>query len=82
MIPLTHLRPLFNSSTGGKMLLKLDTVHFVLGHHTAAEFPFLDVAANSRLRTTFYSTLCKLLFSDDQVCLPQRIPSFEINSKK
>ena len=51
------------------MLLKLDTVHFVLGHHTAAEFPFLDVAANSRLRTTFYSTLCKLLFSDDQVCL-------------
>jgi exportin-7 len=49
------------------MLLKLDTVHFILGNHTAAEFPFLDVAANSRLRTTFYSTLCKLLFSDDQV---------------
>eukprot|EP00310_Coccolithus_braarudii_P013215 CAMPEP_0183349442 /NCGR_PEP_ID=MMETSP0164_2-20130417/13624_1 /TAXON_ID=221442 /ORGANISM="Coccolithus pelagicus ssp braarudi, Strain PLY182g" /LENGTH=433 /DNA_ID=CAMNT_0025521157 /DNA_START=1 /DNA_END=1302 /DNA_ORIENTATION=+ len=47
------------------MLLKLEGVHFILANHTSAEFPFLDVSANSRLRTLFYSTLCKLLFSDD-----------------
>jgi len=60
------LADLAGGYSSGKMLLKLDTVHFILGNHTAAEFPFLEVTANSRLRTTFYSTLCKLLFSDDQ----------------
>lgn len=49
----------------GKLLLKIDHVHLILANHTAEEFPFLAVEANFRLRTTFYSTLCKLLFSDE-----------------
>ena len=49
----------------GKLLLKLENVHLILASHTAEEFPFLQVEANMRLRTTFYSTLCKLLFSDE-----------------
>jgi len=62
---LALLADLSSGYSSGKMLLKLEGVHFILANHTSAEFPFLDVAANSRLRTTFYSTLCKLLFSDD-----------------
>ena len=38
---------------------------YMLLHHTAEEFPFLLVSENMRLRTTFYGTLCKLLFLDD-----------------
>ena len=49
----------------GKLLLKLENVHLILASHTAEEFPFLQVEANMRLRTSFYSTLCKLLFSDE-----------------
>ena len=49
----------------GKLLLKLDAVHYMLRHHTADDFPFLQVPGNVRLRTLFYSTLCKLLFLDD-----------------
>jgi exportin-7 len=49
----------------GKLLLKLDTVHYMLRHHTSDDFPFMRVGQNVRLRTTFYSTLCKLLFLDD-----------------
>jgi len=49
----------------GKLLLKLDAVHYMLRHHTADDFPFLLVGANVRLRTVFYGTLCKLLFLDD-----------------
>ena len=63
---LTLLADLAGGYSSGKLLLKLEAVHLVLANHTSAEFPFLDVAANSRLRTTFYCTLCKLLFSDDQ----------------
>ena len=49
----------------GKLLLKLDAVHYMLRHHSADEFPFLHQHANVRLRTVFYGTLCKLLFLDD-----------------
>mmetsp|Transcript_7505 Transcript_7505/g.12746 ORF Transcript_7505/g.12746 Transcript_7505/m.12746 type:complete len:1077 (-) Transcript_7505:234-3464(-) len=62
---LALLADLAGGYSSGKMLLKLETVHFILSNHTSSEFPFLDVSANSRLRTTFYCTLCKLLFSDD-----------------
>jgi len=48
-----------------KLLLKLDSIRYMLLHHTAEEFPFLLVSENMRLRTTFYGTLCKLLFLDD-----------------
>jgi len=62
---LALLADLAGGYSSGKMLLKLESVHFILAHHTASEFPFLEVSANSRLRTTFYCTLCKLLFSDE-----------------
>ena len=49
----------------GKLLLKLEAVHYMLRHHTVDDFPFLQNASNVRLRTVFYGTLCKLLFLDD-----------------
>lgn len=49
----------------GKLLLKLDATAYILMHHTAEEFPFLDAPANSRNRTVFYLTLAKLLFMED-----------------
>ena len=44
-------------------MLKLEAVHVLLATHT--ELPFLTVSENSRLRTSYYSTLCKLVFADD-----------------
>ncbi|BBN20485.1 exportin-7 [Marchantia polymorpha subsp. ruderalis] len=49
----------------GKLLLKLDTVYSIFGHHTKDQFPFLEEYSNSRSRTTFYFTLGRLLFMDD-----------------
>lgn len=49
----------------GKLLLKLDIVQYMLRHHAVDDFPFLQVPANMRLRTSFFCTLCKLLFLDD-----------------
>ncbi len=62
---LALLADLAGGYSSGKLLLKLELVHFMLGHHGASEFPFLDVTANVRLRTSYYSTLCKLLFSSE-----------------
>lgn len=49
----------------GKLLLKLEAVAYLLQHHTAAEFPFLDDPANSRNRSTFHYILARLLFMED-----------------
>lgn len=49
----------------GKLLMKLDCVTFLLGHHTSEYYGFLDHPANTRNRTTFYSTLARLLFMDE-----------------
>eukprot|EP00249_Psilotum_nudum_P023856 c29008_g1_i2 orf=146-1945(-) len=49
----------------GKLLLKLDAVNYILGHHTREHFPFLDDFSCSRNRTTFYFTLGRLLFMED-----------------
>ena len=49
----------------GKLLLKLDAVHYLLRHHTADDVAFLHADGNVRLRTVYYSTLCKLLFLDE-----------------
>ena len=62
---LTLFSDLASGYCSGKLLLKLDAVHYMLLHHTAEEFPFLLTIANERLRTVFYGTLCKLLFLDD-----------------
>ncbi|MQL98443.1 hypothetical protein Taro_031154, partial [Colocasia esculenta] len=49
----------------GKLLLKLDTVKFIIGHHTREHFPFLEEYRCSRSRTTFYYTLGWLIFMED-----------------
>ena len=56
----------FNEAQAARQVYQLlDAVQYMLRHHTAEEFPFLQVAANMRLRTSFFGTLCKLLFLDD-----------------
>ena len=57
----------------GKLLLKLEAITFILQHHTAEHFAFLDDPANARNRTTFYHTLAKLLFMEDT---PSKFKSF------
>jgi exportin-7 len=52
--------------SSGKLLLKLDIVHQILRSHTAVEFPFLDVPANGRHRTSFQGMLARLLFSESE----------------
>ncbi|KAF1334127.1 Exportin-like protein, partial [Globisporangium splendens] len=49
--------------SSGKLLLGLETVQYLIGHHTADEFPFLAVPANTRHRTTFHTTIARLLFT-------------------
>ena len=49
----------------GKLLLRVDPVQRMLVNHAGKDFPFLEVQGNVRLRTLFYSTLCKLLFLDE-----------------
>ncbi|KAI3982347.1 hypothetical protein MKX01_037880 [Papaver californicum] len=49
----------------GKLLLKLDTVKFIIGHHTREHFPFLEEYRCSRSRTTFYYTIGWLIFMED-----------------
>lgn len=44
---------------------KLDAVVFIMSHHTAEHFQFLDIPDNARNRTTFYCTLARLLFTED-----------------
>ncbi|KAF9587660.1 hypothetical protein IFM89_004492 [Coptis chinensis] len=49
----------------GKLLLKLDTIKFIIGHHTREHFPFLEQHRCSRSRTTFYYTIGWLIFMED-----------------
>lgn len=49
----------------GKLLLKLDTVKFIIAHHTQEQFPFLEEYRCSRSRTTFYYTIGWLIFMED-----------------
>ena len=51
----------------GKMLLKLDTVNYILQNHGSDKFAFLTDPAQSRHRTAFYFILAKLLFLDETV---------------
>ncbi|GJP71880.1 hypothetical protein CLOP_g2674 [Closterium sp. NIES-67] len=57
----------------GKLLLKLDSVNFVLANHTSEHFPFLDEPSSTRNRTIFYFTLTRLLFMEDS---PQKFKAF------
>ncbi|KAJ0266295.1 ARM repeat superfamily protein [Hirschfeldia incana] len=49
----------------GKLLLKLDTVNFIMSNHTREQFPFLEKHRCSRIRTTFYYTIGWLIFMED-----------------
>ncbi|XP_061996319.1 uncharacterized protein LOC133714255 isoform X1 [Rosa rugosa] len=49
----------------GKLLLKLDTVKFIVSNHTREHFPFLEEYRCSRSRTTFYFTIGWLIFMED-----------------
>ncbi|DBA92724.1 hypothetical protein WJX77_011928 [Trebouxia sp. C0004] len=55
----------------GKLLQKLEAVHFMLQHHTGEHFGFLE--EHTRNRTIFYNTLSKLLFMEDT---PSNFKSF------
>ncbi|GLT74542.1 hypothetical protein SLA2020_463300 [Shorea laevis] len=49
----------------GKLLLKLDTVKFMIANHTREHFRFLEEDRCSRSRTTFYYTIGWLIFMED-----------------
>eukprot|EP00586_Coscinodiscus_wailesii_P002586 CAMPEP_0172484254 /NCGR_PEP_ID=MMETSP1066-20121228/11629_1 /TAXON_ID=671091 /ORGANISM="Coscinodiscus wailesii, Strain CCMP2513" /LENGTH=1123 /DNA_ID=CAMNT_0013248627 /DNA_START=273 /DNA_END=3644 /DNA_ORIENTATION=+ len=49
--------------SSSKLLLTLETVRFLARHHTEDHFPFLSVPSNARHRTTFHTTLSRLLLS-------------------
>ncbi|XP_010558032.1 PREDICTED: exportin-7-like isoform X2 [Tarenaya hassleriana] len=49
----------------GKLLLKLDTVKFIIANHTREHFPFLEEYICSRSRTTFYYSIGWLIFMED-----------------
>ncbi|CAJ1968904.1 unnamed protein product [Cylindrotheca closterium] len=49
--------------SSSKLLLNLETVRFLAMHHTEDHFPFLAIPSNARHRTTFHSTLTRLLLS-------------------
>jgi len=72
-LTLTLFQDLASGYMSGKLLMKLDSISFLLAHHTADHFAFLDHPANTRNRTTYYSTLAKLLFMDEQ---PLRFKAF------
>jgi hypothetical protein len=67
------LQDLATGYMSGKLLLKLEAVHYMLAHHTSAYYSFLDHAANSRNRTCYYNTLARLLFMEDA---PSRFKAF------
>lgn len=60
-----YLQDLAAGYMSGKLLLKLEATAYILQHHTAEHFAFLDDPANSRNRTTFHSTLARLLFMEE-----------------
>jgi len=65
------LQDLASGYMSGKLLQKLEAVHFMLQHHTSEHFGFLE--EHTRNRTIFYNTLSKLLFMEDT---PSNFKSF------
>lgn len=57
----------------GKLLLKLEAVHFMLSNHTSSYYSFLEHPVNGRNRTSYYNTLARLLFMEDA---PSRFKNF------
>ena len=57
------------SYSSSRMLLSLECIPPLLRFHTAEHFPFLSPPANTRLRTTFYTVLARLVFADPEGAL-------------
>ncbi|KAL5220326.1 hypothetical protein ABZP36_025039 [Zizania latifolia] len=57
----------------GKLLLKLESIKFIIANHTRETFPFLEEYRCSRSRTTFYYILGFLVFMEDS---PVKFRSF------
>ncbi|CAA3005622.1 exportin-7 isoform X1 [Olea europaea subsp. europaea] len=53
----------------GKLLLKLDTIKFIVAHHNREHFPFLEEYRCSKSRTTFYYIIGWLIFMEDSPVL-------------
>lgn len=71
-----HAAVLQDLATGymsGKLLLKLEAVHFMLANHTSSYYSFLEYPVNGRNRTSYYHTLARLLFMED---IPSRFKTF------
>lgn len=65
---LTLLHDLSSGYTTAKLLLQIDAAKSILTNHGNAEvFPFLDVPANSKLRTKFYITWGRMVFSEPNI---------------
>ncbi|KAG0447142.1 hypothetical protein HPP92_028453 [Vanilla planifolia] len=62
---LTLFFELASGYMSGKLLLKFDTVKFIIGNHTRENFPFLEDYRCSRNRTSFYYTIGYLVFMED-----------------
>jgi exportin-7 len=61
-----------------KLMANLERTKSLLVNHTADYFPFLNVPANNRLRTSFYTTLSRLVFLGENVALfDQFVTPFE-----
>lgn len=60
---LSLLTDIASGYSSSKLLLTLDTVKYLVSHHTHEEFPFLNVPSNARHRTTFHAILVRLLLS-------------------
>jgi len=53
--------------SSSKLLVKLDVINAILSDHTARTFPFLAVEENSRNRTIFYTTLSRMLYTNQNI---------------
>lgn len=51
--------------SSSKTLLKLQVVSLALQHHGPTQLPFLTLSGNPRHRTTFYTTLTRILLMDE-----------------
>mmetsp|Transcript_50614 Transcript_50614/g.98983 ORF Transcript_50614/g.98983 Transcript_50614/m.98983 type:complete len:1106 (+) Transcript_50614:331-3648(+) len=49
--------------SSSKLLLTLDTIHYLMSHHSPEYFPFLTIHKNARHRTTYYTILTRLMLT-------------------
>eukprot|EP01104_Vermistella_antarctica_P013174 TRINITY_DN3954_c0_g1_i3.p1 TRINITY_DN3954_c0_g1~~TRINITY_DN3954_c0_g1_i3.p1 ORF type:complete len:978 (+),score=185.05 TRINITY_DN3954_c0_g1_i3:153-3086(+) len=63
--------------SSNKLMGKLEITSHLLCHHTSEFFPFLDIPDNTRLRTTFYTILGRLLFGNDGSKFDSFVAPFE-----